>query len=126
MTPITNQLLAAYRRAIPARKELASVDWHALPELLRALGCEACPDDAAMLTAGIGDGSARSLLALRLLLVLLGDRAYPRNGFGGFVHCGRQAAAEMCSELVSLIGAALSLLDVSSRVAAGLDVGSPS
>jgi hypothetical protein len=118
MTTITNRLLAAYRVTIPARAALAEVAWPEIPSLLRALGCEQSPENAAVIAAGIGDGSTRALVALRGILALAGDRA---RHSGGREHCRAGAAEEMCCELVNLLGAALSLLDVASRVAAGLD-----
>ena len=121
MTNITNRLLDAYRTTIPARAALANVAWPEIPGLLRALGCERSPEDAAVIAAGIGDSSARNILALRGILALAGDRARASRHGGGREHCRAGAAEEMCSELVQLLGAALSLLDVASRVTAGLD-----
>lgn len=121
MTKITDRLLAAYRVTIPARTALANVAWPEIPGVLRALGCEPSPEDAGTIAAGIGDGSARKIIALRGILALAGDRARAARHAGGHEHCSPAAAEEMCVELVRLLGAALSLLDAASRIAAGVD-----
>jgi hypothetical protein len=127
MTKITNRLLTAYRTTIPARAALAEVPWAEIPSLLRALGCELNPEDAAIVAAGLtetdarGQMSARRIIDVRGILALAGDRAHAASSHGAHAHTQLIAAAEMCAELVRLLGAALSLLDVSSRVAAGLE-----
>jgi hypothetical protein len=129
MTKITDRLLDAYRITTPARAELANVAWLEIPGLLRTLGCELTPEHAATIAAGLaepesrGQMSTRRIINARGILALAGDRAHAASSHGGVtgMHVSIQAAHEMCVELVGLLGAALSLLDVASRVAAGLD-----
>jgi hypothetical protein len=131
MAQITNSLIEAYRVTTVARAELAAVAWAEVPGVLRALGQELSPEDAATVAAGIaepsparGQASARRLLAVRGILALAGDRAARAADHGDVVgvHPSIQAAHEMCVELVGLLGGALALADVAHRVAAKVEV----
>jgi hypothetical protein len=114
-TPVLDRLMGAFRETSSAREALRNVPWPDIALLLRGLGSDQPPAVVALLTAGVGDCAPRDLVPLRGALAAIGDRAIASAiRFSDRRDHSQAAVGIMCSELVDLIGAALTLADVAS------------
>lgn len=106
--PLTSELTRAARITTEARAVLAAIDWAALPSTFRALGWHPTVELERVLRTNPTE-SLTALLELRAQLSAVGDRARHSKGSRSKV------IAALCSELVGLTGAALSLIDTSTK-----------
>lgn len=114
LTPILDSLLSAQAESEPARQALRRVPWERIPALMRSLGQELPPTEAAALESLTNDPDLDMVTLVCLARIILVQQASrcERNR-----HQPRMAKAALavCRELVGLTGSALTLSDQASR-----------